>query len=61
MKLNVDSDSLTRLPERVEVLDGEPVPAWFGVFEDYAQRVERHDMDSIRRSIAAGLARERGY
>lgn len=27
-------------------------PAWFGVARRYAEPVQRHDMDSIRRSIA---------
>jgi hypothetical protein len=43
----------------------EPVPAerrsppsWFGAARTYAQRVSRHDMTSVRRSIARGRARE---
>lgn len=47
--------------EGVELIDGEPIPLWFGVFRDYSQRVEKHDMESIRKSIAEGLARERGF
>ena len=41
------------------LLDGEPLPAWFGVLEKYARRVPRHDMESIRQSIAAGITKER--
>jgi len=39
--------------------EGEPAPPWFGALRKYAQRVERHDMDSIRESIARGIVRER--
>ncbi len=33
-------------------------PAWFGAARPYAQRVKRHDVTSIRRSIARGRALE---
>jgi hypothetical protein len=42
-----------------QLLAGEPVPTWFGALEKYARRVKRKDMDAIRESIAAGIARER--
>lgn len=42
-----------------ELFDGQPPPSWFGVFKKYADRVADHDMDSIRRSIAAGIVKER--
>jgi hypothetical protein len=29
-------------------------PAWFGMLRDHARRVDAHDMDSIRASIARG-------
>jgi hypothetical protein len=29
-------------------------PAWFGAARSYAEQVERHDMESIRHSIAKG-------
>lgn len=32
-------------------------PVWFGVARRYAEPVQRHDMDSIRRSIARNRAR----
>jgi hypothetical protein len=35
-----------------------PVPAWFGAASKYARRVNRHDMESIRASIARGRAQE---
>jgi hypothetical protein len=35
-----------------------PTPAWFGAAHKYARRVSRHDMESIRRSIARGRAQE---
>lgn len=37
-----------------------PPPPWFGALRKYARRSEQHDMEAIRRSIAAGLAIERG-
>lgn len=47
-------------PEKeAQLFDGEPPPAWFGVFKKYADRVADHDMESIRRSIAAGIVKER--
>lgn len=39
---------------------GEARPPWFGRFRKLAQGAERHDLEAIRSSIAAGLARERG-
>jgi hypothetical protein len=42
-----------------ELFDGQPPPPWFGVFKKYADRMADHDMDSIRRSIAAGIVKER--
>lgn len=41
------------------LLDGEPLPTWFGVLEKYARRVKQTDMESIRKSIAAGITAER--
>lgn len=38
---------------------GEPVPKWFGSLRKYAQRVETHDMEAIRESIARAVAAER--
>jgi hypothetical protein len=46
-------------PDR-PVLAGEPVPEWFGALKSYARRVDRHDMDSIRESIARGVSEDRG-
>jgi len=40
--------------------EGREIPSWFGILEKYARRVERHDMDSIRESIARGIAEEHG-
>ena len=42
-------------PVRVQ---GRPAPAWFGAARKYAQRVKRHDLNSVRRSIARGRAHE---
>lgn len=36
-------------------------PAWFGRFKEAAQKVERHDMEAVRSSIARGIARERNH
>lgn len=41
-------------------LDGEPLPAWFGALGKYTRNAKRHDMEAIRESIAAGLAKEHG-
>jgi hypothetical protein len=35
---------------------GGPLPGWFGAARKYAQRVARHDMVAVRRSIAQGRA-----
>lgn len=49
-----------KAPEKAaELFDGEAPPAWFGMFKKYADRVADHDMESIRRSIAAGIVKER--
>ena len=37
---------------------GTTTPAWFGSARHYAESVARHDIASIRRSIAAGRRRE---
>ncbi len=37
---------------------GKTTPAWFGAARKYAKHVSRHDMDSIRHSIARGRAQE---
>ncbi|MBZ0101642.1 MAG: hypothetical protein K8I65_05725 [Thermoanaerobaculia bacterium] len=42
-----------------ELVDGEPVPSWFGTFRESAQRVGRHGLDEIRESIARGIAEDR--
>jgi hypothetical protein len=51
--------SFTELEKAPRLRDGEEVPPWFGLFKAYADRVKRHDMDSIRRSIVAGIAKDR--
>lgn len=47
-----------RRPESVAQPDIEPLPVWFGALRKYARRTSRHDMEAIRESIAAGVARE---
>lgn len=39
--------------------EGSSIPSWFGILEQHARRVERHDMDTIRESIARGVSTER--
>jgi hypothetical protein len=34
------------------------IPAWFGAAQKYARRVNRHDMEAIRISIARGRSEE---
>lgn len=41
-------------------LPDEPTPAWFGALKSYARQVNRHDMDSIRKSITRGVAEDHG-
>jgi len=36
----------------------EKIPAWFGSLRHYAEKVEKHDMESIRASIAKGRRKE---
>ena len=45
--------------QKPSFLDGEPLPAWFGVLEKHARQMKRTDMESIRQSIAAGITAER--
>jgi hypothetical protein len=35
--------------------EGSSSPSWFGILDEHARRVERNDMDAIRRSIARGV------
>jgi hypothetical protein len=41
------------------LLDGEPLPTWFGMLEKYAHQVKQNDMESIRQSVAGGITAER--
>jgi len=36
------------------LVQGQPAPAWFGAARKYARGVKRHDLASVRRSIARG-------
>jgi hypothetical protein len=40
-------------------LERRAVPSWFGALGKTARTVTRHDMDTIRESIARGVARDR--
>jgi hypothetical protein len=55
-----DADRV-RSPQEPALIDGEPAPPWFGILRKSAQTVQHHDMESIRESIAKGIAAERGY
>jgi hypothetical protein len=39
--------------------EGRAIPTWFGVLGKNALAVTRHDMDTIRESIARGVAQDR--
>jgi hypothetical protein len=41
------------------LLEGRPMPSWFGALGKTARAVTRHDMNMIRESIARGIARDR--
>jgi len=41
------------------LLEGRALPPWFGVLGKTARAVTRHDMNTIRESIARGIARDR--
>lgn len=41
------------------LITDEPVPEWFGALRSYARKAGRHDMESIRESIARGVAEDR--
>ena len=41
------------------LLEGRAIPSWFGVLGKTARAVTRHDMNTIRESIARGVARDR--
>jgi len=38
---------------------GQAIPHWFGVLGKTARTVTRHDMNTIRESLARGMARDR--
>jgi len=53
------SDEAQGGPAESRLLDGEPLPSWFGILKKFVRRVTRNDMESIRQSIAAGITEER--
>ncbi len=53
-------EQATAAEKAARVFEGREIPPWFGVLEKYARRVERHDMEAIRESIARGIAKEHG-
>ncbi len=57
----VGSDEVEAESEKkVRSSQDEPTPTWFGVFKKYADKVPVHDMESIRKSVAAGIAKDLG-
>jgi hypothetical protein len=49
----------TAAEQAAQTWKGREIPRWFGALEKYARRVESHDMDAIRESIARGISAER--
>lgn len=49
----------TLAEEAARALGGREIPRWFGMLEKSTRRVDKHDMDSIRESIARGVSIER--
>lgn len=49
----------TAAQEAARRLGEKDVPPWFGVLEEYARDVDRHDMEAVRASVARGVASER--
>lgn len=39
--------------------DAEHIPSWFGMLRKHAAHVNEHDLESIRKSVARGMAKER--
>lgn len=54
-----DADAEASPAAESELVDGEPVPPWFGTFRESARQVGRHGLDEIRESIARGIAEDR--
>jgi hypothetical protein len=54
------SASVRQGPDGRRGLHGQRLPSWFGVLRKRARRVQTHDIESIRESIARGVAAERG-
>jgi hypothetical protein len=54
------AETLSAAEEAARQFPGETIPPWFGVFGERARKIERHDMEAIRESIARGVAKERG-
>lgn len=46
-------------PARAAPPPSQPVPEWFGALRRYARKADRHDMESVRESIARGVAEDR--
>ena len=51
----VEEKSVAKNTQAVDHATPHP-PAWFGAARKYARRVSRHDMETIRSSIARGRA-----
>lgn len=55
----VEPRSAPEASESALLSEGQPAPAWFGALREQARRVERHDMEAIRESVARGIELER--
>ena len=58
--MDFTNDVLVGLHRQVKA-EGKPTPPWFGTLGKYTRHAEKHDMESIRQSIAAGLAKDLGH
>ncbi|MEI6212348.1 MAG: hypothetical protein WCR06_12060 [bacterium] len=54
----VEDNAARKNAQTAEQAGNRSAPAWFGAAHKYARRVNRHDMESIRTSIARGRAQE---
>ncbi len=52
------SSGAAELPGKDNPTEASTLPSWFGGAGKYAKRVHRHDLNSVRRSIARGRTRE---
>lgn len=54
-----ESESPKEREEKDPLLDDRAFPPWFGILRAQARRTKRHDMASVRESLARGIAEDR--